>query len=561
MKKVFILALIIFYFCSTGEAENYYAAVNGSSTASGSIAFPWDIKTAFTARNIIRAGDTLWLRGGRYFGSDLVQDVAAFRCELEGSKLKPIVVISYPGEIAILDGGNRTHPVPPDPNLDSYTLGILGSYVHFVSIEIINSNPHARSDSLARFKWRVRAVLTTAVKGFKLINSIIHDTGNGIESFVSCEECEYYGNIIFNNGWSHLGVRGHGEGIYSQNRYGWKLISENIIFNQFDNGLILYGSRDAFVDSFKLEGNVVFQNGIINDNPNGWGFLLGKNGGGTRANYFEIRDNFFYNRFDYLRSNNLDLGYQSGMNQLILENNYSVGRNPVKYNIPIDNLTANGNTFVGELQNVALEQMNNGQNTIHSLQNLPNVNQVFLRPNFYESGRAHIIVYNWEDKDEIDILLDHLGLSEGDEFEIMDVQNIFGPSVRIESYKPGNKINLPLKLTSVTQVIGDAVPRKALHTESLFNVFLVRKTKQAVSNKIDQTKFGQLAEVFWNDETMTVQFKTSGVYKLEVFNAEGKQLFVQDCIGDSLQFNLPRNQIYFLILNDGKQVQRIKAGL
>jgi hypothetical protein len=71
--------------------------VNGNDSAAGSMEQPW--KTLNFALRQLRAGDTLCLRGGIYW-----EHVTA---SPKGSVEAPITVRSYPGEIAILDGGYR----------------------------------------------------------------------------------------------------------------------------------------------------------------------------------------------------------------------------------------------------------------------------------------------------------------------------------------------------------------------------------------------------------------------------------------------------------------------
>ena len=75
----------------------YYAATNGSSGGSGSISSPWSLSTALAGGNgKVRAGDTIWVRGGTYPGS--------FLSTVEGTSSRPVVIRAYPGERAILDG-------------------------------------------------------------------------------------------------------------------------------------------------------------------------------------------------------------------------------------------------------------------------------------------------------------------------------------------------------------------------------------------------------------------------------------------------------------------------
>ncbi len=530
----------------------------------GSFDKPWDIATAFNHPRELKPDDTLWIRGGRYFGTAIANQntISGFLCSINGQKDHPIIIRAYPGERAILDGGNRPHPVAADPNLDSYTLGITGSHLWFWGLEICNSNSSSRSDSTAGFRWRVRGIVSTG-SSLRFINNMFYDLGNGIEAFSACETCEYYGNIVFNNGWSHLGVRGHGEGMYAQNETPFKIIKDNIFFNQFDNGLIIYGTSQSSINNFKIIGNILFGNGTPNDDPNGWGFLFGKNNqnSGPGANY-EITQNYLYNNFDYQRSNNMDLAYQSGLSDVLLINNYSVGRNALKYNIPIQKLTANSNTFIGEVNQIAYAQVNNGLNEIRSAQNTPTSNIVFRRPNEYEAGRAHIVIFNWEDIKFESVDLNNLGLRDGDEFEILDVQNILGDPIHVGTYDPKNpSVLLPLDLKLVTQAIGEGVPRETVHTPSLFNTFLLRKRNPITSvSETPHNKDLLIKNISYLEDGIIIEINMELPAFLRVYNMMGNMVHSNE-IHTSL-FKIHKNifnpGVYFLELNCASKKETVR---
>jgi hypothetical protein len=476
MKHLF--ALLLFCVPCHVPAAQFYVAPDGLPGNDGSINNPWDLQTALDHPAAVQPGDTIWLRGGVYFGNPAAgpDQPAGFISHLQGTAEKPVIVRQFPGERAILDGGNRPHPVSMDSNFDSFTLGVLGSYVWFWGFEITNSNTHSRADSLASFRWRVRSTVSIG-DGIRYINLSVHDTGNGLDPFSGCEGCELYGNLIFYNGWSHLGVRGHGEGIYGQNLSPKKYIRDNVVFKQFDSGVILYGSQASNTDSFHLEGNIVFDNGSINDDPNGWGFLLGKNGGAPPGKHFVIENNYFYNRFDYNRSNNIDLGYQSGLHDVVFRDNYSAGYWAIRYNQPVSAFSASGNTLVGPVYPVSAAQISPDSNSIFPATQPPTENAVFVRPNLYEPGRAHIVIYNWQNLDAAPVDLSGTGLQPGESFDIFDVQNLWGPAVASGTFSSGNTtVSLPLNLTEVAPVVGDNVPTLPVHTDPVFNVFLLKKS-------------------------------------------------------------------------------------
>lgn len=60
----------------------------------------------------------------------------------------------------------------------------------------------------------------------------------------------------------------------------------------------------------------------------------------------------------------------------------------------------------------------------------------FVRPNYYERGRANIIVLNWDKAPTVDVDISGIGLVPGIAFEVRDVQSFFGTPVVLDTY-PG----------------------------------------------------------------------------------------------------------------------------
>lgn len=75
----------------------YVDAQKGDDAQGGTKAKPW--KTIGHALRQLKAGDTLYLRGGTYYEN--------VRVSLVGTRETPLTIASYPGEQAILDGGIR----------------------------------------------------------------------------------------------------------------------------------------------------------------------------------------------------------------------------------------------------------------------------------------------------------------------------------------------------------------------------------------------------------------------------------------------------------------------
>ena len=80
------------------EGRGYFVDGNkGDDQHPGTLERPW--KTLQYAISKLQPGDTLYLRGGTYYEK--------LRCKLAGTAERPITLRSYPGELAIIDGGYR----------------------------------------------------------------------------------------------------------------------------------------------------------------------------------------------------------------------------------------------------------------------------------------------------------------------------------------------------------------------------------------------------------------------------------------------------------------------
>jgi hypothetical protein len=179
----------------TATAADFFASPAGATSTApgtGTITNPWALQTALAQPAAVHPGDTIWLRGGKYTGN--------FTSYLTGTALAPIKVRQYAGERATLDG-----------NVNPAVLGTIapalavsnGAYTWFWGFEVMNSNPNRWNPTSGSnpSDARNRGIYMT-VPGTKIINCVIHDTGQGIESWQGAVNAELYGNIIYYNGWN-----------------------------------------------------------------------------------------------------------------------------------------------------------------------------------------------------------------------------------------------------------------------------------------------------------------------------------------------------------------------
>ena len=90
-------SLLCATFCA--PAAEFYAAPSGLPSGTGAIASPWSLESALgQPNNVVKPGDTIWLRGGSYTGATNV-----WINNLNGTAAAPILVRQYPGERATVN--------------------------------------------------------------------------------------------------------------------------------------------------------------------------------------------------------------------------------------------------------------------------------------------------------------------------------------------------------------------------------------------------------------------------------------------------------------------------
>ena len=465
-----ILALCFGAFAAT--AAEWHVAPNGTAEGDGSAAKPWDLATALHNAGVVKPGDTIWLHGGTYKG----EERGTFTCTLKGAADQPIVVKPFPGERAA---------VQPTLTADGC------EHVWFRGFEVMNPDPHEYGPYQHA---RLPTVWLANSRGVKLINLVIHDGGQGIGAWSESEDSEIYGCIIYNNGWAGSN---QGHGIYTQNRKGTKRIVDNIIFNQLGNGygIHCYGSEKASLKNYVFEGNVCFGN-------QGNNILVG---GGSPSENVVVRGNFVYS------GGGVRFGYGAHSKDAIIRDNYFATRCRIQ---GWDTLEVRGNTFfnadrfidliIEELP--ALPKYDWDENTYFRppaeqspfvvtakegeskmdfdqwkqktgfdvkgtfAAERPTGVRVFIRPNACEAGRANIIVYNWDQKDSVEVDFSSV-LKTGEAYELRDAQDFLGAPAMKGVYA-GGAVAVPMKLTGIAQ---PATQQKFQHTPPEFNVFVLTK--------------------------------------------------------------------------------------
>lgn len=491
----------------TTSGKQFYVSPQGSSSGAGSASNPWDLQTAFNHPSAVGPGDTVWIKGGTYRG--------VFVSKLTGTAAKPIHVRASPGERPVIDVNV--------PGLKNRQIQINGPYAWYWNLEVMDSDPKRVTGTAGSHPadlLRQQSSVTVNGEHVKLINPITHDLANGIRFWERAIDSEIYGAITFNNGWNGPD-RGHGHGIYAQNATGTKNIREVISFNNFSTGMKLYGSEGQ-ANSTNFDGIISFNNGspaaLLDNNPI-WrehNLLVGSDHYPSKA--IKITNSHFYYP-GVTRTNNLHLGWYAPYNEdLTFTNNRVIGGQRVvffrgwKSIVFTDNFlwlrpaALTGPKLIQMIHGGAGKQVSDhtfdrnayydtsgigkafqpvgSYLTFAEWQNLgadanstytpraPTVQQVFVRPNIYEQGRAHIVVYNWTGSNHALVDLSGAGLVAGDNYEIRDAQDFFGAPVLSGKYS-GASVQVPLAARAVVRLIG--ITQAIAHTGPEFYVFVLLK--------------------------------------------------------------------------------------
>jgi hypothetical protein len=273
---------------------------------------------------------------------------------------------------------------------------------------------------------------------------------------------------MYYNGWVSTD-RGHGHGVYTQNASGSnRLIRDNIIFSNCSHGIQAYGSETAPLDGITFDNNAIFLHPERN-------FLLG---GGMVAHRPTITQNYSYNG-----AGASQLGYDTGLANAVVTDNFFLkpdGTTALRFRSvdqsQIDafarNLIWGTVAWYWTTPVPGFDESAYPQNVYTTTR--PTGVLTFVRPNTYESGRANIIVLNFDKKSSVSVDVSRV-LKSGDSYELRDAQNYFGPAVLSGRYR-GSPIDVPMTGTAVVKPIGSLDPAFIhAHTPSEFGAFVLLK--------------------------------------------------------------------------------------
>jgi hypothetical protein len=490
-------------------ASNYFVSTTGSPSGDGSITNTLDINTALSQTSPVKPGDTLWIRAGIY-EANTPEYCLGLKPTLSGSSNAPVIVRGFPGERAILQQPDYYANGPCISNQAPDLFEVAGNYVWYRDLEIRGTNT-TRSINMSGSNppFYVLPLFNSVgvdAYGIKLINLVVHDTAGGFGVFASATNCESSGCLIYNNGWAGTD-RGHGVGIYSQSLTGQMHFDNNIIFDQFSEGIQGY-TESSTLKHFLIDHNVVFDNNILTTNTSGEQILFGS--GTTPVQDLNLLTNYVYAPLSFQTNPvRLDYGGGSNVNVNVANNyvaawtatgagNYLVTATSYQSVVFTNNTlySPHGPLFITQVMpgNIINDNIYSGDNgldfnndinsftfsgwqsaTGYDLQssyttNLP-PNLVVVNPNPYAAKRANIVVYNWANSNAVNVDVSSV-LSTGDVYEVINAQNYFGPPVLTGTYT-GGALSLPMTNLTV------AVPNGWTNTNAVpdpgaqFNVFIL----------------------------------------------------------------------------------------
>lgn len=482
------------------ENQNqYFVSPTGTLTGDGSIDNPWSLEKALSTSSNVQPGSIIWLRGGTY---SVPSTTLGFISSISGTSANPIKIVSYPGEWAVIDGNLSGSPVK-----NKTIIEIKGNYTWFMNFEVTNTDP-ARVIPIegSNPPERRGSAIYDYGRSNKLINLVIHDAGQGIGAWSSGFDGEYYGNVIYNNGWD-APDRLHGHGSYIQNTIGFKLFKNNVYFNPFANIIQVYGSQLAKTNDIKLIKNKYFngrfliasgseQRGFLFDSNKIFGSRLEVGWGGLSSSYktAAVVNNYIvgtatlhdYSESFVFRNNTvtdstyntvgriLTIKTDTDLSRFDIDNNtyYRYSESYPYWSFSISGSSTLAGVYAWDDQTGTQAKSYNYAGTKgawHSstsgtkpsldlepnstfIDNLPQTNVVFVEPNEYDATKATVTIYNWENSNTVAITPPAGMLQNGDNYKLINVQDYFNDV--INGVYQGGTISVPMTGRSRAKPIG-----------------------------------------------------------------------------------------------------------
>ncbi len=459
----------------------YYSSPQASIYGRGTPTDPIDLQTAFNTA-FVKGGKSLELLEGNYVG---ILDI-----KRSGSNGNRIKIQGQLGKRVTIDGAG----------LEGHVLQLSGNYIDVTRLEL-KKTWNVRTSNISNTQGAPITGTNGTLAGEGLYDggdnnrayyNIIHDClGDGIASFSSATNSEYYGNLVYNNGWFAPRIVGgipeaNGHGFYTQNTApSIKKIKKNIVFNPYSSTMKLAGSGVGQVENYELEKNLSVGGSFIYDIGGGDNGANNINLVGERTFQNEVKLGYNTNAGrtisivdSYIHGYSTPLNIDN-FNSIVMTGNTVVGSGgaaggsiQIRVKTAFSNSTVNYNTYYHNRPDtpyVFIPAL--GANATYSNETFatwkartgwdlnstyiangtaltqPTVNRVFIEPmNEYEANRGYIAVYNWANTSTQSVNLSSF-LATGTQYEIRSASNYYAGAILSGTYN-GGSVTLPLTLAA-----------------------------------------------------------------------------------------------------------------
>ena len=452
---------------NTKGLDGYFVSPFGDSSNIGDSENPISLEFALSKESPIHKDNkTIWVCPGAYKG--------LYTSYLKGSIDNKFIVSSIPNKRATIDTTKQLG----ENGKGGYALTIhySSSWTNYIGLEV-TSHDGKRVTEINSYDNDITLNGGVNIHGsnVKVINFVVHDNVSGIDAWSDAIDSEIYGSMIYNNGWSAPG-RGHGHAIYTQNKKGTRLITDNIIFFGFGTGIHAY-TEGGQLKGFNVKNNVWFMTGASDERKSQRkdNCLIG--------GFQPIEDLVLDGNYGWSRGRGTRLGYVTNKNGVPFTNINTVVKNNV-FNEQFE--------LAGTWNNIKSENNKFYSSIIRPELFTESVSDVFQKPtsdfdsyvshNKYEDNRYRLTIYNWKETETVDVNLnkssnkvsnDNFFLKD-DKIEVYSVFDIYGEPIYKGIYD-GVSVTIPMGSVNPPQphglngITGDDNPGKE------FGVFIVRK--------------------------------------------------------------------------------------
>ncbi len=457
--------------------NNFIVSPVGTYDGAGTAVSPIDWVTA-TNWGLGTADTIFQLRGNAGDFNHTATGTSAYKWRVSGTSGHPVVITNYTAESPKIDLRD-TVCNSSGGGCASNGIYVNASYVRFQNLEIYNSNTLRRDGVTTRTSTsdgtdpgdtergdEIAFNMPTGSVGVEIINSLIHDVGTGIFNSSGSNKHIVYGNLIYNVGWKGP-TADHGPALYLHNEGPDKLIvKHNLFFNGLKSihGQIRSTQTESVIENIDVIENASYNGSlsVLKGTPNnitfdgnqifGAGMTFGENDA-WRKGVGVVRNNYIYAKTGGMP---VELNYWDTLT--VTNNVFVAGTNGSSRNIALRQLTVapaqtnhaiNGNKYydgrnLGTDPAMWLETMHNGAAASNNYKTwsqwraagrdvggvrtspgpaTPTLNVTKISPNAYRSGRANIVIWNWQKLPSLPVNLSQTGLIEGQSYQVRNAYN------------------------------------------------------------------------------------------------------------------------------------------